>query len=69
MRLEDVRVSGVPRLLGFGLGQLTDRKGADFSDVALFTLPPGQLRRFEVAYEATRVEVTYRGLRISIAPR
>lgn len=69
MRLEDVRVSGVTRLLGFGLGQLTDRKGANFSDIPLFTLPPGQLRRFEVAYEATRVEVTYRGLRISIAPR
>jgi hypothetical protein len=69
MRLEDVRVSGVPRLLGFGLGQLTDRKGEGFPDIPLFALPPGQLRRFEVAYEATRVEVTYRGLRIGIAPR
>jgi hypothetical protein len=67
VQVEDVRFNGLPRL--FGLAQLADRKGSTLGDMPLMALTPGQLRKFEVIYQATAVEVTYRGLRIDIAPK
>ncbi len=68
VRVEDVRLTGVPRLLSFGLTQLTDRKGTTIPDMPLFGIED-QLRRGDVAYSASGVEVTYRGLRVNIAPK
>lgn len=68
VRIEDIRVTGVPRLLGFGLTQLTDRRGMTMPDLPLFGIED-QLRRQNVAYAASGVEVSYRGLRVMIAPR
>ncbi len=67
--LEDVRLTGVPKLFGFGLAQLGDRKGARLPDLPLVSLPADQLTRRQVAYGATAVEVTYGGLRVNIAPK
>lgn len=67
--VEDVRISGVPRLFSFGLSQLTDRTGATLPDIPLFALASERLRRGDVAYRATGVEVTYEGLRVNIEPR
>jgi hypothetical protein len=69
VRLEDVRMSGLPRLFGFGLQQLDGRKGAALPDLPLFPLPADRLTRAAVAYEVTGLEVTYQGLRIDIAPK
>jgi hypothetical protein len=68
VRIEDIRVTGVPRLLSFGLTQLTDRKGMTIPDLPLFGIED-QLRRQDVAYAASGVEVGYRGLRVMIAPK
>jgi hypothetical protein len=68
VRIDDIRVTGVPRLLSFGLTQLTDRKGMTIPDMPLFGIED-QLRRGDVAYAASGVEVTYRGLRVDIAPK
>jgi hypothetical protein len=67
--LEDVRVTGAPRLFGFGLAQLGERKGATLPDLPLLSLPPEQLLRRQVAYGATGVEVTDGGLRVHTAPK
>lgn len=69
VRLDDVRMAGLPRLFSFGLQQLDARKGSALPDLPLFALPVERLTRESVAYEATGLEVTYRGLRIDIAPR
>lgn len=69
VRIDDVRMLGLPRVLGFGLGQLGDRKGAALPDLPLMSFSPAQLRRADVAYGATAVEVTYSGLRVDIEPR
>lgn len=69
VRLEDVRMAGVPRLFSFGLAQLNDRKGSALSDVPLLSLAPERLTRSAVAYQATGIEVTFTGLRIDIAPK
>jgi hypothetical protein len=68
VRIEDIRVTGVPRLLSFGLTQLTDRKGMTIPDLPLFGIED-QLRHADVAYAASSVEVGYRGLRVLIAPK
>jgi hypothetical protein len=68
VRIEDVRVTGVPRVFSFGLSQLADRKGTPVPDFALFGIED-QLRRGGVAYAASSVEVTYRGMRVHIEPR
>lgn len=67
--LEDVRVTGVPKLFGLGLAQLGDRKGAKLPDLPLVSLPATQLTSRQVAYGATAVGVTYDGLRVDIAPK
>jgi hypothetical protein len=67
--LEDVRLSGAPRLFSFGLARLGERKGASLPDLPLLSLPAEQLMREQVAYGATGVEVTYGGLRVNIAPK
>ncbi len=67
--LEDVRLTGVPKLFGFGLAQLGDRKGAKLPDLPLVSLPSDQLMRQQVSYGATGVEVTFGGLRVDIAPK
>jgi hypothetical protein len=67
--LEDVRVTGVPMLFGFGLSQLGDRKGAALPDLPLLTLPADQLTRSQVAYAATGLQVTFAGLRVDLEPR
>jgi hypothetical protein len=67
--LEDVRVTGVPKLFSFGLAQLGDRKGAKLPDLPLVSLPPERLLQQQVAYGATGVEVTFGGLRVDIAPK
>jgi len=69
VKVDDVRLLGLPNLLGFGLGQVPARKDTALPDLPLFSFVPGQLRRADVAYGATAVEVTYRGLRIDIEPR
>ena len=69
MRLEDVRVLGLPRLLGFGMGRLVDRKGSALPDVPLVQFTPAQLRVAGVAYGATTLEVTYRGLQVGLEPK
>jgi hypothetical protein len=69
VRVDDVRMLGLPRVLGYGLGQLADRKGALLPDLPLLGFTPAQLRRADVAYGATAVEVTYLGLRVDIEPR
>lgn len=67
--LEDVRVSGVPKLFGFGLSRLGERKGASLPNLPLISLPSDQMLRQKVAYGATGVEVTFGGLRVDIAPK
>ncbi len=67
--LDDVRVLGVPRILGFGLGRLMDRKGSPLPDLPLITFSPAQLRVADVAYAPTATAVTWRGLSVDIAPR
>lgn len=67
--LEDVRLTGVPKLFSFGLAQLGDRKGAKLPDLPLVSLPSDQLMRQQVSYGATGVEVTFGGLRVDIAPK
>lgn len=69
VRIDDVRMLGLPRVLGFGLGTLADRKGAALADLPLMSFTPAQLRRAGVAYGATAVEVKYSGLRVDIEPR
>jgi hypothetical protein len=69
VRVDDVRVLGLPRLLGFQLDPLLARKDLQLPNLPLFSFSPAQLRRADVAYGATAVEVTYRGLRVDIAPR
>lgn len=67
--LEDVRITGVPKLFGFGFAQLGERKGARLPDLPLVSLPAEQLTRRQIAYGATGVEVTYGGLRVNLAPK
>ncbi len=67
--LDDVRLVGLPRLFGYGLDRLADRKGARLPDLPLLTFAPSQLRVADVAYGATAVAVTWRGLQVDIAPR
>lgn len=69
VKLDDARALGLPRILGFGLGAMTARKGSALPDLPLINFSPTQLRRADVAYGATALEVTYRGLRVDIAPR
>jgi len=69
VKLDDVRALGLPRILGFGLGAMTARKGSTLPDLPLINFSPTQLRLADVAYGATALEVTYRGLRVDIAPR
>lgn len=67
--VDDVRVLGLPRLLGFGLGRLAERRNSRLPDMPLYQLTARQLRVADVVYGATTVEVTYDGLRIGIEPR
>jgi hypothetical protein len=67
--LEDVRLTGVPKLFGLGLLQLGERKGTRLPDLPLVTLPAERLVHKQVAYGATAVEVTYSGLRVDIEPK
>ncbi len=67
--LEDVHVTGVPRLFSFGLAQLGERKGTTLPNLPLIKLPAQQLVRDQVAYGATVVDVTYGGLRVGIEPK
>ena len=67
--LEDVRVTGVPVLFGFGLAQLGERKGASLPDLPLIALPAEQMTRRQVAYGATGVAVTFSGLRVDLEPK
>ncbi len=67
--LEDVRVTGVPKLFSFGLASLGERKGASLPNLPLISLPSEQLLRQQVSYGATGVEVTFGGLRVDIAPK
>jgi len=69
VKLDDVRVLGLPRLLGFGIGRLAERKGAPLPDVPLLSFRPAQMRVADVAYGATAVAVTFGGLRVDIEPR
>jgi hypothetical protein len=69
VRLDDVRVLGLPRLLGFGLGRLPERKGSRLPDLSLYQFTPQQLRIGDVAYGADSLQVSYRGLEISISPK
>jgi hypothetical protein len=69
MRLDEVRVLGLPRLLGFGFGRLADKQGSALPDLPLLQFTPAQLRVADVAYGATSVQVTYRGLQVGIEPR
>lgn len=66
-RVEDVRVSALPRFLG--LSRFMDQKGLELPDLPLMTLPADALRRGDVAYEATGVGVGFFGLTVDIAPR
>ena len=67
VKVEDVRVSALPRFLG--LGRFMDQKGVELPDLPLMMLPADRLRQSDVAYEATGVGVGYFGLKIGIAPR
>lgn len=67
--LEDVHVTGVPRLFSFGLSRLGERKGASLPDMPLISLPAARMVQQQVAYGATGVEVTFGGLRVDIAPK
>lgn len=67
VRIEDVRLSGLPRFLG--LASVIDRKGTTLPDLPLMTLPADKLRQADIAYGATGVDVTFGGLRIDIAPK
>jgi hypothetical protein len=67
--IDDVRITGVPRLFGFGLAQLADKKGATLPDLPLIDLPAERLLRDKVAYAATGVDVSYDGLRVAISPK
>jgi hypothetical protein len=69
VKLDDVRITGVPVLFGFGLAQLGERKGATLSDLPLLALPPSLQTRHQVAYVATGVAVTFTGLRVDLEPR
>lgn len=69
VKVDDVRLLGLPNLLGLGLGQIPAGKDTMLPDLPLFSFSPAQLRRADVAYGATAVEVTYRGLRVDIEPR
>lgn len=69
VKLDDVRALGLPRVLGFGFRAMTARKGSALPDLPLINFSPQQLRLADVAYGATAIEVTYRGLRVDIAPR
>lgn len=67
VKLDDVRALGLPRVLG--LGAMTARKGSALPNLPLIDFSPAQLRRADVAYGVTGIDVTYRGLRVAIAPR
>jgi hypothetical protein len=67
--LDDVRVLGVPRVLGFGIARLLDRKGAVLPDLPLMSFAPQQLRVADVAYAPTATAVTWRGLKVDLEPR
>lgn len=67
--IDDIRLDGLPRLLGLGMTGLTDRKGAVLPDFPLFGLPPELLLREGVVYEARSAAVSYRGLTLEIAPK
>jgi hypothetical protein len=69
VKVDDVRLLGLPRVLGFGLGSVADRKDMALPDMPLFTFPQTMLRRADVAYRVTAVEVTYRGLQVDIEPK
>ncbi|MDZ7653776.1 MAG: hypothetical protein U5L03_15135 [Burkholderiaceae bacterium] len=58
VKVEDVRLLGLPNLLGLGQGHLPTRKDTPLPDLPLFSFAPGQLKRADVAYGATGVEVT-----------
>lgn len=67
VKVEDVRLSALPRFLG--LGRFMDQKGLELPDLPLMMLPADRLRQGDVAYEATGVGVGYFGLKIDIVPR
>ncbi len=69
VRVEDIRLSGMPRLFSPSFAQLLDRKGAPLPDLQLLQLSQDQLVRNNIAYGATSVAVTYRGLRVNLAAR
>jgi hypothetical protein len=69
VRLDDVRMIGLPRMLDFGLGRLSGKKGAALPDLPLYQLTPQQLRVADVAYGPTAVEVGYGALDVRIEPR
>ncbi len=69
VRLDDVRMIGLPRMLDFGLGRLTGKKGAALPDLPLYQFTPQQLRVADVAYGPTAVEVGYGALEVRIEPR
>jgi len=69
VRLDDVRMIGLPRMLDFGLGRLSGKKGAALPDLPLYQFTPQQLRVAAVAYGPTAVEVGYGALDVRIEPR
>jgi hypothetical protein len=69
VRLDDVRMIGLPRMFDFGLGRLAGKKGAALPDLPLYLFTPQQLRVADVAYGPTAVEVGYGALEVRIEPR
>ena len=69
VKVDDVRLLGLPNVLGFGGGQVPAGKDMLLPDLPLVSFSPALLRRADVAYAATAVEVTFRGLRVDIEPR
>lgn len=67
--IDDIRLDGLPRLLGLGMARLTDRKGAALPNVPLVGVPEHLLKRDAVVYAASDPVVTYRGLRLTLTPR
>jgi hypothetical protein len=67
-RIEDISLRGLP-FLNLNASDAAGKTGDPLGRVPLLAFDPEQLRRGDVLYRATGVEVTAWGLRVALAPR
>jgi hypothetical protein len=67
-RIEDISLRGLP-FLNLNASDAAGKTGDSLGRLPLLSFDPEQLRRGDVLYRATRVEVSPWGLRVELAPR